>query len=392
MKELELLLNKRWVLKSEEKDLYYKIRDSIGEIRRFSTEKMGCQVIENSLLVKLEKIPAAPESFMGIMEFTSQEEYAFLCILLMFLEDKDAEEQFILSQLTEYIAANMPDQPVDWTLYTNRRRLVKVLRYAVSQGILKVTDGSDDVFMDEQSGEVLYENTGASRYFMRNFSRDIMDYGRPEDFQESEWFEMDEDRGIVRRHRVYKRLLFSVGMYKDTGSEEDFEYLKYYGRRLAEDLEQNFECQVHIHKGSAFLLMGDDCHMGAAFPGNNAISDILLLCCAKIRRKAEAGEWNVQNDETIRVDETVFERMLKDIKQEAGAGFTKNYREMPEGEFVHEILEELERWTFVKCRKTERQVVIYPSAGKMMGHYPEDYVIGNSSAMADKTGESCSHE
>ena len=176
----------------------------------------------------------------------------------MFLEDKDAEEQFILSQLTEYVSANMPGQPVDWTLYTSRRRMVKVLRYAVAQGIVKVTDGSDDVFMDEESGEVLYENTGASRYFMRNFSRDIMEYTRPEDFRESDWFEMNEDRGIARRHRVYKRLLFSVGMYRNAGAEEDFEYLKYYGRRLAEDLEQNFDCQVHIHKGSAFLLAGED--------------------------------------------------------------------------------------------------------------------------------------
>lgn len=45
MKELELLLFRRWVLKSEEKELYYKIRDSIGEIRRYATEKMGCQII-----------------------------------------------------------------------------------------------------------------------------------------------------------------------------------------------------------------------------------------------------------------------------------------------------------------------------------------------------------
>ena len=270
MKELEILLDRRWILKSEDKELYYKVRDSIGEIRRFATEKMGCQIIENSLLVKMEKIPAIPQAFMGIEEFTSREEYVFLCMLLMFLEDKDGEEQFILSQLTEYIEANMPGTPVDWTIYTNRRRMVKVLRYAASQGLIKVTDGSDDVFMDEKSGEVLYENTGASRYFMRNFSRDIMDYTSPEDFRESDWFDVDEDRGIARRHRVYKRLLFSVGMYKNAGPEEDFEYLKYYGRRLAEDLEQNFDCQVHIHKGSAFFMMGDDCRMGAPFPGNNA--------------------------------------------------------------------------------------------------------------------------
>lgn len=374
MEELELLLNRRWILKSEDKELYYKVRDSIGEIRKFATEKMGCQVLENSLLVKLEKIPAIPEPFMGIGEFTSKEEYAFLCVLLMFLEDKDAEEQFILSQLTEYIAANMPGETVDWTLFTSRRKLVKVLRYAVSQRILKVTDGSDDLFMDGEAGEVLYENTGASRYFMRSFSRDIMDFGKPEDFQESEWFEMDEDRGIARRHRVYKRLLFSVGMYRETGAEEDFEYLKYYGRRLAEDLEQNFECRVHIHRGSAFLMMGEDCHMGTAFPGNNAVSDILLLCCARIRENVRQGIWKPGKGETIRVGNLEFEQMLKDVKKDFGSGFTKNYREMPDGEFVKEVLAQMELWTFLK--REAQEIVIYPSAGKMAGVYPEDYTGG----------------
>lgn len=65
MRELEELLSHRWITKSGEKELYYKIRDSLGEIRKFATEKMGCQVLENSLMVKLEKIPAIPESFMG---------------------------------------------------------------------------------------------------------------------------------------------------------------------------------------------------------------------------------------------------------------------------------------------------------------------------------------
>ena len=62
--------------------------------------------------------------------------------------------------------------------------------------------------MDDEGGEVLYENTGASRYFMKSFSKDIMEYTKPEDFQESDWFEVDEDRGFARRHRVYKRLIF----------------------------------------------------------------------------------------------------------------------------------------------------------------------------------------
>ena len=376
MNELEQLLNRRWILKSDDKELYYKVRDSIGTIRKFAAEKLGCQVIENSLLVKLEKIPAKPEIYMGIEEFTSKEEYAYLCILLMFLEDKDPEEQFVISQLTEYIASHIPGQPVDWTLFVSRRRLVKVLRFAVSQGLLKVTDGSDDLFMDEQAGEVLYENTGASRYFMRSFSKDIMDYGRPSDFEESDWFGVDEDRGLARRHRVYKRILFSVGMYREEGTEEDFEYLKYYGRRLSEDLEQCFDCQVHIHKGSAFFMMGEDCHMGTAFPGNNALSDILLLCCTKIREKVFEGAWKVQKDEMIFADAVDFEQMLKDVKRDFGQGFTKNYREMPEGEFVKEILEAMEWWTFIRRIEGTHEIIIYPSAGKMTGSYPEDYTGG----------------
>lgn len=373
MKELETLLNRRWVLKSEDRELYYKIRDSIGEIRKFATEKMGCQVIENALLVKMEKIPALPEAFMGITAFTSKEEYAFLCILLMFLEDRDAGEQFILSQLTEYIAANMPGEGVDWTLYRSRRRLVKVLRYAADQGMLRVTDGSDDSFMDQETGEVLYENTGASRYFMRNFSRDIMEYTTAEDFRESDWFAMDEDRGIARRHRVYKRLMFSVGMYRGEGADEDFEYLKYYGRRLADDLEQNFQCQLHIHRGSAFFMQGEECRIGETFPENTGMSDILLLCCAEIRKRVSDGVWKPLKDDTIPMQIVEFEQMIRKVKEDFGQGFIKGYREMPEGEFVGQAEDAMERWTLIRKNDREGIVVILPSAGKMTGHFPEDF-------------------
>ena len=376
MKELEILLNRRWVLKAEDKELYYRIRDAIGEVRKFASEKLGCQVTENALMVKMEKIPVVPETFMGILDFSSREEYAFFCILLMFLEDKDAQEQFILSQLTEYIAANMPGEPVDWTVYTSRRRLIKVLRYAVEQGILGITDGNDDAFMDNAAGEVLYENTGASRYFMRNFSKDITDYEKPEDFLESDWFAMDEDRGIARRHRVYKRLLFAPGMYRREGSEEDFEYLKYYGRRLTEDMEQNFDCHVHIHKGSAYVMLGDDCRMGTVFPGNNVLSDIVLLVLAEIRQRVEQKEWNLQQDEVCVVDSVVFEQLLRKIRQTYGKGFSKNYREMPESEFVKTVMDEMELWMLIKKDEKAHQVSIYPAAGKLRGQYPSDFAGG----------------
>ena len=376
MEELEALLSKRWILKSDNKELYYKVRDALGEIRKFTSDKMGCPIVENALLVKMEKIPVVAENYMGIQEFTSKEEYAFLCILLMFLEEKDAQEQFVLSQLTEYIAANMPEDMVDWTLYVHRRRLIRVLRYSVSQGILKITDGNDDVFADDAEGEVLYENTGASRYFMRSFSRDIMQYTKPEDFYESDWFDVDEDKGIARRHRVYKRLLFAPGVYLGKGAKEDFEYLKNYGNRLIDDLEKYFDCRVQIHRASAYFLMGEDCRIGKSFPGNNVMSDIMLLCFSVIREYITEGKWKVSVDECCVADALEFEHMLKKVKEQYGMGFTKNYREMTEGDFVREVSDAMESWMFIQRLHNTQEVVIYPIVGKIQGHYPKDYLGG----------------
>lgn len=59
--ELEALLSKHWILKSEDWELYYQIRDHAQEIRKFVTERLGCPMIENQLLIKVERIPAVPK-------------------------------------------------------------------------------------------------------------------------------------------------------------------------------------------------------------------------------------------------------------------------------------------------------------------------------------------
>lgn len=374
--EMEALLNRRWIRKAEDKELYYKIRDQLGEIRKFATEKMGCPIVENTLLVKMEKVPVQPQPFMGIREFASQEEYAFFCVLLMFLEDREPGEQFILSQLTDYAAANLPGGAPDWTSYTQRRRLIRVLRYAQAQGLLDVTDGSDENFMNGTEGDVLYENTGASRYFVRNFSRDILGFEKPEDFFQSQWVDIQEDRGIARRHRVYNRLLFSPGVYLGDGAQEDFDYLRNYGRRMEAELEEKLGCSLQIHKGCAFLVEREDCRLGETLPGNNAASDCILLFCSLVRKKVEQGSWKPGPDEMLWVDPMELEALLRELRENWQGSLTKNYREMTEGEWIREMEGNLESWTVIQSFPERRQIRISPLAGKIAGRYadPEEEV------------------
>ena len=138
MRALEILLERRWILKSREKELYYQIKDELGTVKKFLMEKLGYQVIVNPYLVKVEKMPATPENWMGIQEFTRKIEYVFFCMILMFLEEKEAEEQFVLSELTEYIQGQYREEQIDWTVYQYRRHLIKVIKYCVNCGILNL--------------------------------------------------------------------------------------------------------------------------------------------------------------------------------------------------------------------------------------------------------------
>ena len=367
--ELEALLSKHWILKSEDRELYYQIRDHAQEIRKFVTERLGCPMIENQLLIKVERIPAVPKPFMGIQEFRSPREYAFFSMLLMFLEEH-AEDQFILSQLTEFIAGNLPGGGVDWTSYQERRRLVRVLQYAESQGMLKRTDGSEDSFVESQK-DVLYENTGVSLYYMRSFSEDIMHYRGLEDFLNSGWYEVDEDKGLVRRHRVYRRLLFAPGLYRSEGAEGDYEYLKNQGARMREELSVLLSLRLEISKGGAMLLLSDDSGLGEAFPGSSTMSDILLLVLDAIQKRVQSEVWKTDVRDCIVLEEPEFDALLREVRSENLSRFSKVYRDLPEGDFLKEVKAQMMLWTFLTRDAEIGRLRLEPSCAKLAGRYVE---------------------
>ena len=376
MKPLEILLSKRWILKDREKELYYQLKDEIGKSRDFLTEKLGYQAIITQNLIKLEKIPAYAQNWMGIQDFSDHLEYIFLCMILMFLEDRDAREQFVLSMLTEYIQANIKEEQIDWTIYSYRRHLVKVMKYCVKIGILEIDDGSEDSFIKSDEGEVLYQNTGASRYFMKNFSRDISDYQSQEDFLKEEWIGMNEDRGMIRRQRVYRSLLMSPGIYLNDDTEEDFAYVRHYRGMIEEELNRFFDCELQVHKTSAFLIMGEDSNLGRSFPEENTLSDIVLLWCNLFRQKIADGSIEVPAGEDIVISRQQFLTISEECKRQYGSGWIKTYREMTMGEFCKKLKEYMIFMEMIMEKYD--QIIVYPIVGKVAGCYPKDFKGGET--------------
>lgn len=374
MNTLEKLLSRRWFVKARDKEEYYQVKDEVGALKGFLSEKLGYHVIVNPYVIKLEKIPAVPENWMGILDFGDTLEYVFLCLILMFLEDKEVDEQFVLSQLTEYMQGQWKKEELDWTVYKNRRCLVKVLKYCVGCGILQVNDGDEDSFRGDSQAEVLYLNTGISRYFMRNFTRDISGFTSPADFEEGEWIGLDEDRGIIRRQRVYRRLLLSMGMYRTEETEEDFLYVKNFRNAIQSEFSRFFDCELQVYRNCAFLILGEECGMGRCFPEGHSMSDIALLCSSLLWEKMDSGELEYSAEDDIRIARERFIRILEECKSRYQEGFLKTYREKTTGEFCAEVMQYMREMEFIS--EEAGQVQIRPALLRVAGAYPRDFQSG----------------
>ena len=100
-------------------------------MQKFARDYPGWRLLHNEHVIRLEKVPAHAEPFMGIREFTSPLDYMILCALLIFLEDREENEAFLLSELTDMIEAQFkPVQEIDWTLFANRKSLIRVMQWS----------------------------------------------------------------------------------------------------------------------------------------------------------------------------------------------------------------------------------------------------------------------
>lgn len=371
MKALELLLSKRWILKSKDRELYYSVRDELPKFKSFLIEKLGFQVVVNSYLIKLEKIPAVAENWMGIKEFNDKMEYVIFMTVLMFLEEKDMGEQFVLSELTEYIQTTVEVESIDWTVYRSRKYLVKAMKCLVSEGILELNDGNEEDFAKDGISEVLYENTGVSRHFVRNFTRDISNFKEVADFEDGDFIDTDEDRGIVRRQRVYRKLLLSAGLYRNENTEEDFNYIRNFRGIIANDFEGLFDCNLHIHKSSAYLVINEGSRLGRAFPEESTLSDIVLLVNDLILNRIGENKLTPAIDESIVLSLESFNELIEEAKRLYGNGFAKTYRDMTTKEICSVVTEYMLELGFIEYIGND--VKINPIVGKVAGRYPKDF-------------------
>ena len=87
MDEFRTLLNRFWVRRSEDRELFYQLRRKLPAMRGVLREQFGWEVICTEEVIRLLKQPAKASPAFGIRSFTAVGDYSLLCGLLLVLED-----------------------------------------------------------------------------------------------------------------------------------------------------------------------------------------------------------------------------------------------------------------------------------------------------------------
>lgn len=375
MNEARTLLENFWICKDCDKETYYKVKRDIPNFQKFIREQLGWKLIHTENLLKLEKKPAHAQSFMGIEDFTDIRDYCILCVVLMYLEDKEEQEQFLLSELIDYVETQLKTYlEIDWTSFTQRKSLVRVLQYMEKLQMLRVYEGSSEAFGREEGHEVLYENTGYSKYFATSFTTDISSYESWKDFEKTDFEELNEDRGTLRINRVYRQLAVCPAYYWEENEDTDALYLKNQRQWVSKYLNDNLGGNLDIYKNAAFLTLEmDDCY-GMVHPRDAMLPEAVLLLCTKIQNELYDGKLQKKENECIYLSRNKFDEIVFDCRNQWNDAWSKEFREMDEEKLLDTILEYMEHWMMLTYDKDE--ITILPAVGRMKGTYPKDFEGG----------------
>ena len=373
MNAISLLLDNYWIIRDLNKEDYYQIKNEINdkETKRFIQEMLGWKLIHTENLIKLEKIPANAKAFMGIEEFLETRDYCLLCAVLMFLEDKEENNQFLLSDLIRYVEAIISEyMEVDWTSFAQRKSLVRVLQFVENKGMLKVYEGDSSNYSKEMASEVLYENTGLSRYFATNFPIDISNLETWADFEKKQMEELDDKHGQLRINRVFRNLVTCPSLHFIDPNDSDFLYLKNKRAFINTSIEKNMNGTLELSKNNVAIIFVDTNPIGDYHPKNSMLSEIVLLINHEIYKMSKDKKRLIINqDDTITIANHKFDEILLKLKKQYHNLFSKEYREMTNDKYLLLVKDYMQKWLLIK--EENEQIIIYPSIALTSGKYPD---------------------
>ena len=348
---MQLLLNNFWILKEDDLDNYYKIKRNQHLLRDYINKTLGSRLIIHDRFIKLEKIPAQALESIGLPNFILQTDYIYLCLILLFLEDKTRETYFMLSDLIDYVkntavALELNNVP-NWTLTKERKSLKRAVNFLEKIKVIKLKDASKDDFSDNENAEALYISTGLSNYVMRMFNNEIFDIKQEEDFIKDEWTYQNDEKGDIRKYKIYRNLIYTPCIYMNDISKSEIDYLKQLRHHISNELS-NLNYELELTKNMALVFENENALTKDSFPNNKRISAIVLIVLTKLYELIKENKIILNEYEIGKISYEDLSNIIIGIKNKYNIYLSKTLKDLTDSAFFENILDILETYTFIR--------------------------------------------
>lgn len=368
-KEMKALLYNFWITKEDNKELYYQIKNKQNLIKDFISKNLGSNLIIHDQFIKLEKIPTIIKQNNKLANFDTILDYVILQIMLMFLEDKTKGDYFILSDLIEYVKNSAITLELnhipDWNKTHDRKSLSNVILLLEELKIIKVKDTGKISFIESKEAEALYETLGTSNYLMRLFDEEITKLKTPLDFIKNEFVKQDEEKGDIRRYKVFRNILYTPSVSSKDLTMNELDYIKKNRNYIKNEIDKNINMEVEITHNLAILYDEESNNEKDNFPNTKKLTDIVLMINNYLLKEIEEERIILDSNEVATISESYFENIIKEIKVKKASYIGKTLLKETDKKFYNMILEYMEKYNFIE--KVGKEIIIYPNVSRLVG-------------------------
>lgn len=369
---MNALLNRPWVSKEQDSQLYYWIKDNFTSLRDWFSNYTGYILILNGKLAKLEKVPEVAYPWMGFQEFREPLDYSLFTYCLRFLEAKTEQEQFLLTDLIKEVRDSMMESgmEVDWKNYYHRLSMARALKKLKSLQVIIAVDGTEaDWASTDDKHDVLYESTHFSRYVLRNFTKELAGYIDMNQMNEIiDYGDSPEEQNRRKKHQLFRRYLLEP-VVLDEEWQEDLFYFHGQKNNVINQIRMMFGWEGSKYREGILFFESDMVSEAEIFPTLASISDLTLLVLGEIRQQPAVEYIDEASDQTqLYITRHYLERILIHLKEKYGEYWTNDHRKMKSSELAEQIFTHLMEWGFGQW-EDNTLFALRAVAGKWMARY-----------------------
>lgn len=355
----KLLFEQFWVIRSEQPEDYFFIKKHQQQIAKELRERFGMNLFIKPQFIQLLKRPHRLFPWMGEIGFSEQLDYVLLMCGLAYIEEREVESAFMLEELVRDLELLIPEEiTLDWTNYSHRKSLVRVLKKMLELKLIEVLEGETTLFeQSEGNQEVLYMTTTQARYFL---SRAPSSYSEYPDF-ETFWTDIQENRGLNKNQEIYQRLMLEPLIERGDENEDLFIRMRNYYRSMSDWFENQTAFSFELYRDYGALTLEQRDGWPALFPSRQVIDEILIQLATVLQNQRQRSSVYGEIDLTM----TEWMNLLQELREEYLAYWSQEFVNLNQDQLSQRLLQRGEEWALLKVDRIEQKIIIQPVMARM---------------------------